>query len=47
MKFGLLLLSALLVFGCSSQPVTEMPKAVDDVVAEYKMGVGDRVSVQV
>lgn len=47
MKFGLLLLSAILVLGCSSQTVTDMPKAVDDVVSEYLMGVGDRVSVQV
>lgn len=47
MKFGLLVLALGLLWGCSSQPVTEMPQAVDDVVAEYKMGVGDRVSVQV
>lgn len=47
MKFGLIILAAVFIFGCSSQPVTEMPEAVDDVVAEYRMGVGDRVSVQV
>lgn len=47
MKYGLLVIVLALIWGCSSQPVTEMPEAVNDVVAEYKMGVGDRVSVQV
>lgn len=47
MKFGLVIFAVVLMLGCSSQTVTEMPKVVDDVVAEYKMGVGDRVSVQV
>lgn len=47
MKIWLLLISAALVHGCSSNPVTEMPAPVNDVVAEYKIGVGDRVSVQV
>lgn len=47
MKLGLAFFSALFVYGCSSHPVIEMPEPISDVVSEYKMGVGDRVSVQV
>lgn len=47
MKLGLLVIVLAVIGGCSSHPVTEMPESVNDVVAEYEMGVGDRVSVQV
>lgn len=47
MKLGVLLIVGACLISCASHEVTEMPELVDDVVAEYKMGVGDRVSVQV
>lgn len=47
MKYGLVLIATFWLASCASNKVTELPSPVEDVVAEYKMGVGDRVSVQV
>lgn len=48
MKLWVLFLMAVVTAGCASSPkISRLPAQVDNAVADYRMGVGDKISVQV